>query len=160
ILNIAINTTVSSVNEDEVAKIKEYWGDDVYFICNPTAKLGNAVRNWNKLITDDISLQRQSELIKKLSETGGPLTLGSNGLCGYSEWGISVSPSGEFMTCAYTTQTNGLFGNIKNTSLEEAFRYKHAMESKHFQRYGVYPCLVRADSFDIYIKELRVSHKN
>lgn len=154
ILSIALNTTVSGINHDELPDIRRFCSDDIYFICNPLAPLGNAIVNWDVLMHRE-SINNYSELIKIMSESGGPLTLGSNGLCGYSEWGIAVNPSGEFMACPYTTQTNGLLGNIKTTSLEKAFKSKHELESKHFQRYGASPCLVRADSFDIYLDELK-----
>ena len=103
IYSIAINTTVSNMNEDEVEHIKELFGERVYFICNPLAKLGNASTYWKMFGNDEVSVTRHQEMIQRLSETGGPLTLGSDGLCGYSAWGISVSPSGEYMTCAYQT---------------------------------------------------------
>lgn len=152
VLSVAINTTISSINEDEVEKIKQYFGDDAYFICNPLARLGNAVRNWDSLM-DKKSVKNQKELIKRLSESGGPLMLGNDGLCAYFRWGIAVSPSGDYMTCAYTNETDGLLGNIKTTSLKEAFENKHKIESLF--RPTDTSCLVRSSSFGPYLKHLR-----
>ena len=155
IFGIAINTTVSGINAGEVAQIKAFWGDDVYFICNPLAKLGNAEGNWDALMTPGISIEEQQRLIAGLSESGGPLTLGSDGLCGYSSWGIGVSPTGEYMTCAYTDKTTGLLGSIMTASLAEAFEAKHRLESGHYARFGAIPCLVRAPSFEGYLVSLQ-----
>lgn len=156
VLSVAINTTVTSRNEGEVERIKEFWGDNVYFICNPLARFGNAVENWSRLMKDESleSLPRHRKLIERLSESGGPLTLGTDGLCGYSLWGISIGPSGDYMTCAYTRETNGLFGNIKNLGLKEAFQRKHDRESGHYKAHGVMPCLIRDKSFPSYLEKL------
>jgi len=156
ILSIGINITASTRNEDEIERIKEFWSDDVYFICNPLAKLGNAVDNWNKLMKSEENPEKHRKLIERLSESGGPLTLGNDGICGYSRWGISISPSGDYMTCAYIRATDGLLGNIKNRSLREAFEYKHKIESEHYKKHGVANCLVRANSFNAYLKRLRL----
>lgn len=156
VLSVAINTTVTSRNEGEVERIKEFWEDDVYFICNPLARFGNAVGNWEELMEDEESLQRHRVLIKKLSESGGPLTLGKDGFCGYSKFGIGISPSGDFMTCAYTNQTNGLLGNVESLSLREAFERKHKLESEHYDVVGVTPCLIRDFSFPGYLDRLKV----
>lgn len=159
VLSVAINTTVTSGNEDEIEHIKKFWGDDVYFICNPLARFGNAVVNWKRLIKDDESIQGQKRLIEQLSESGGPLTLGSDGLCGYSEWGISIGPSGDYMTCAYTRETNGLLGNVKTLSLKNAFDHKHARESEHYKTQGKMPCLIRDPSFTSYVAHLKSENK-
>lgn len=154
IVRIAINTTITSLNEKELSKIKNFWGDNIYFICNPIVKLGNAIQNWDKLVLDKESHKKQKKLIKELSESGGPLTLGSDDLCGYSRWGIAIGPYGDYMTCAYTTETNGLLGNIRNTSLREAFNRKHKIESTHYKSHGNVPCLIRATSFNYYLNNL------
>ncbi len=159
VLSVAINTTVTSGNEREVEQIKEFWGDDVYFICNPLAKFGNAVGNWSALIKDNETIKKHRTLIGRVSESGGPLTLGRDGLCGYSQWGISIGPSGDYMTCAYTRETNGLFGNIKNLRLRDAFQSKHDRESKHYGERGVMPCLIRDESFSSYLEKLRSEKK-
>jgi len=153
VYSVAINTTVSSINAGEVEQIKAYWGDKVYFICNPLARLGNARTHWTDLEVDE-KQEDNHELIERLSESGGPLTLGIDGLCGYSAYGVAVSPSGDYITCAYTNQTNGLLGNISGMSLRDAFENKHQLEMEYYGRFGVQPCLVRSDSFLKYIEEL------
>lgn len=143
---IAINTTICSPNEDEVSEIKAHFGDDIFFICNPLARSGNAERNWRKLVDSEESYQKQCQIAAELSESGGPLTL-SNGICGYSRWGIAVDPSGYYMACPYTKRTSGLLGNIRNRNLRDAFDYKHDAESQHYGKYGPSRCLVRSENF-------------
>jgi MoaA/NifB/PqqE/SkfB family radical SAM enzyme len=155
ILRLAINATVSSLNKNEIANIKEFCADDIYFICNPLAKLGNAIGNWNEMLRSEEDYKEIKDIIKKLSETTGPLTLGSNGLCGYSINGISVSPSGNYMTCAYTSLTDGLLGNFADKSLREAYDYKQKQEQAFYNAYGHCPCLVRAPEFDRYLGKLK-----
>jgi MoaA/NifB/PqqE/SkfB family radical SAM enzyme len=158
VLSVAINTTVSGINHDEVPRIKEFCGEDIYFICNPLARLGNAVVNWDNLMHGE-NVVDYMELIRSMSESGGPLTLGNDGLCGYSRWGISVNPCGDYMTCAYTSLTDSLLGNSRQKSLKDAFEYKQGIESMHYAKCGVAPCLVRAQSFQKYILRLKLVAK-
>lgn len=155
VVRLAINTTVSSLNKNEVGKIKEFCGDDIYFICNPLAKLGNATSNWRDLIQSDKDFEEIKKIVKQMSSTTGPLTLGSNSLCGYSINGIAVSPSGDYMTCAYTSLTNGLLGSVNNKSLVEAYDYKNNQELSFYDTYGKHPCLVRSPKFNQYIETLK-----
>jgi len=155
VLRLAVNTTINSHNLNEAQKIKERFRDDFYFICNPLAKSGNAKRRWNELVSDKKDYQKQQELARDLSESGGPLTLGADGLCGYSRWGISVSTSGYYMTCAYTSKTNGLLGHVASENLGEAFERKHGFEGQHYERYGNAPCLMRMPSFGEYVWALK-----
>jgi len=155
VLNVALNTTVSSVNHDEIAAIKRFCADDIYFICNPIVKLGAAATNWKKLIRKGEAVEDFKKLIGHMSESGGPLTLGKDGLCNYSKWGIAINPAGHFMTCAYTNKTDGLLGNIRDTSLRQAFHHKMREEAAFYACYGQAPCLVRHESFSDYIDNLR-----
>jgi MoaA/NifB/PqqE/SkfB family radical SAM enzyme len=157
IVRIALNMTVNSLNKSEVKKIKNFCADDIYFICNPLARLGNATSNWKKLIKSKFDYKQIQKLVKKYSETTGPLTLGRDGLCGYSINGVAVSPSGEYMTCAYTSLTNGLFNSVFNKSLSEIYNYKRKQEQKYYKTYGKCSCLVRSSKFRNYLKSLKAS---
>lgn len=155
ILRVAINTTLTSLNENEVSRIREFGGENAYFICNPLVRLGRANQNWHKLIRGSDTHEIQKQLIERFSESGGPLTLGTDGLCGYSAWGIAVDPGGEYMTCAYTTETNGLLGHIRTKDLRSAFEYKHYLELRQYDSYGKAPCLVRSNAFREYLTKLK-----
>ena len=159
VLSVAINSTISDLNFDEVKTIKSLWGDDTYYICNPIAKFGDAVHNWN-LFRNSLSDKIISKLIKKNSETGGPLTLNEEGLCGYAAYGISISPEGNYMTCAYTNKTDSFLGNIYDTKLKEAWEDKHKKESLYYKKFGNAPCLIRDDSFEEYLKILKTKSEN
>ena len=159
IVRIAINTTVSTLNVDEVKVIKDFCGDDFYFVCNPLAMHGNALNNWNKLNPNFTDIEDYSFLIKELSESGGPLTLDASGICAYSKNGISINPYGDYMTCAYTNKTNGLFKNIHNQSLEEAYKKKSFFENKFYSEKGATPCLIRHKEFQNYINGIREENK-
>jgi len=157
VLSVAVNTTVSDINAHEVQAIKDRFGKGAYFICNPLAVIGNAARHPNLKVLmpsgEDPKI-KYAQLIKETSESGGPLTLGTDGICGYSKLGVAVSPNGDYMTCAYTRETNRLLSNIREISLKKAFEYKQYMEGVHYLKHGVSPCLVRSISFQEYLGSL------
>ena len=138
----------------QFAEVKAFAGDDVYFVCNPLARHGNAVGNWAALIDSEGDFVQQQQLVRSYSESGGPLTLDRIGLCGYSVSGVGIGPYGDYMTCAYTWKTNGLLGNVRSRSLREAYEFKARVERDHYARYGRSPCLVRDVSFDLYLHGL------
>jgi len=154
VLRLALNTTVSAINFEELESIKEFCGEDIYFICNPLANLGSAQETWNTLMQNK-SPEDFDEIISKLSESGGPLMLGANKMCNYQTNGIAISPYGHYMTCAYTNLTNGLLGTTQEKSLKEAFEYKQKIEQTHTKKYGKANCFIRADSFQEYLSELK-----
>jgi MoaA/NifB/PqqE/SkfB family radical SAM enzyme len=154
VVNLALNMTVCSRNEEEIEDLKALAGEDMYFVCNPLARHGNAIGNWSTLVDGESDWLRQQALAQQYSESGGPLTLNRVGLCGYSVNGIGIGPFGHYMTCAYTARTNDLLGTIRNRSLREAYAFKNSQELQHYARHGVVPCLVRANSFDLFVGEL------
>jgi MoaA/NifB/PqqE/SkfB family radical SAM enzyme len=154
VLSVAVNSTVNDLNLNEIKTLKSFWKEDAYYICNPVAKFGNAINNWGVLrgeLKDEIIYA----VAKENSETGGPLTLDKEGLCGYSAYGISISPGGDYMTCAYTNQTDGFFGNVGEIKLKEAWENKHEKEFLHYKKFGNVPCLIRDDSFEKYLEQLK-----
>lgn len=157
---LAIVTTVTSRNKDEIPKIKKFCNDEIYFICNPLANLGNAINNWNDLISSDNDFKKIREIVLNYSETSGPLTLDQNGLCGYSLNGIAVNPSGYFMTCAYTSLTTGFLGSIFENSIMESYEKKNQHESDYYKEFGNFPCLVRSEHFKNYVNGLKNSKKS
>lgn len=159
ILRLALNMTVCSRNKTEAAQIKAFAGEDMYFVCNPLAREGNAEGNWSALIDNEQDFAEQQRIAREFSESGGPLTLGRGGMCGYSINGIGIGPYGDYMTCAYTWKTNGLLGTIRERSLREAYEFKNAVERDHYARTGAAPCLVRAATFDFFLANLAVAQR-
>jgi len=157
IVRLALNMTVCSRNKGEIEEIKAFAGDDMYFVCNPLARHGNAVGNWAALIDSEEDFAEHQRLVQHYSESGGPLTLDRMGVCGYSINGIGIGPFGHYMTCAYTSKTNGLLGTIRDRSLREAYEFKNAVERQHYAHYGRVPCLVRAASFESFLTTLASS---
>ncbi len=154
IVNTAVITTICKINEDEIAKIKSYFGDDTYFVCNPLAYEGGAIKNWPILMGSlESNSPQHMQIIRENSESGGPLTF-FNGKCGYSYNGLAVYPDGTYATCAYTSKTNGRLGNTKNATIKDAFSKKHKIEQSHYEQFGDCPCLVRSNDFDKYVKSL------
>lgn len=160
ILRLALNMTICSRNKGEIADVKAFAGDDMYFVCNPLARQGNAEGYWRVLIDSEDDFAEQQRLVRAYSESGGPLTLDRVGLCGYSVNGIGIGPYGDYMTCAYTWKTNGLLGNVRNRSLQEAYEFKRAVERTHYAQNGAAPCLIRASSFDAYLGRLKASGRS
>lgn len=156
VLSVGVNSTVNDLNLGEIPILKSLWGEDAYYICNPIAKLGNAINNWSILKRENIEDNLIMEIIKENSETGGPLTLTETGLCGYSKNGISISPNGDYMTCAYTNLTDGFFGNIKEIKLKKAWDRKYKKELDYYKKYGGAPCLIRSKYFNEYLNDLKL----
>lgn len=154
IVRLAIVTTITSLNETEVEEIKKFCGGDIYFISNPLAREGNAIANWDMLVSDEEGRSRHANLARRLSESGGPLTFGKRNICEYSGSGLAIGPSGHYMTCAYTPKTDGLLGNVNDTSLADAFGFKNRIEMEFYEKYGPRPCLVRDPHFPEYIRNL------
>jgi MoaA/NifB/PqqE/SkfB family radical SAM enzyme len=154
ILRLALNMTLCSRNQNEIEAIKAFASDDMYFVCNPLARHGNAEGNWSVLIDSEEDFVEQQRLVRQHSESGGPLTLDKVGLCGYSMNGIGIGPYGHYMTCAYTSKTNGLLGTIRDRSLRDAYNFKTGLEREHYSNFGKAPCLVRAASFTQFLGSL------
>jgi hypothetical protein len=157
IVRLALNMTVTSRNKAEMADLKAFAGDDMYFVCNPLARHGNAEGNWKAMIDSEEDFAEQQRLVREFSESGGPLTLDRAGLCGYSINGIGIGPYGHYMTCDYTWKTNGLLGTIRDRSLRETYECKNRVEREHYTQQGQVPCLVRAGSFETFLDRLALS---
>ncbi|OIO16751.1 hypothetical protein COT27_03080 [Candidatus Kuenenbacteria bacterium CG08_land_8_20_14_0_20_37_23] len=159
VVNTAIITTISKINEGEIQEIKSHFGDDTYFVCNPLAYDGGAVKNW-PILMKDLSPNPDDHMqsIKNFSESGGPLTL-FDGRCGYSYHGLAVYPDGTYATCAYTSKTNGFLGNTENCNPKKAFDYKHGKEKFFYEKFGDTPCLIRNQNFDSYVMGLSPNTK-
>jgi len=155
VLRLALNMTVCSKNKEEIEEIKAFAAEDMYFICNPMARHGNAVGNWLSLIDNEKEYVEHQRLASKNSQSGGPLTLNNIGVCGYSLNGIGIGPYGHYMTCAYTYKTNGLLGTIRDHSLKDAYEFKTRVERQSYAIHGRVPCLVRATWFDSFLKTLK-----
>ncbi|MFZ2310234.1 MAG: radical SAM protein [Patescibacteria group bacterium] len=154
VVNTAIISTICKINEDEIVEIKNHFGDDTYFVCNPLAYEGGAIKNWPILMGNlNSSPDHHMQIIKECSESGGPLTF-FNKRCGYSNNGLAVYPDGTYATCAYTSKTNGYLGNTKNATIKDAFLKKHKIEQSHYEQFGDCSCLVRSSNFDKYVKSL------
>jgi len=154
IVRLALNMTICSRNKGEIAEVRAFAGEDMYFVCNPLARHGNAEGNWSALIDSEEDFAEQQRLVQTYSESGGPLTLDRVGLCGYSINGIGIGPYGHYMTCPYTWKTNGLLGTIRDRSLREAYEFKTSIEREQYFKHGHVPCLVRATSFDSFLVSL------
>lgn len=152
VVRLAINMTICSRNKTEIGSLKKLAGNDTYFICNPLAREGNALANWNRLVDSEADYAEHQRLARLHSESGGPLTLDKTGVCGYSNNGLAISPFGDYMTCAYTSRTNGLLGTIWDRSLQEAYELKHCAELRHYEKRGRVPCLVRDLNFEMFLK--------
>ena len=155
-VNTAIITTLCKTNEDEIEEIKSYFGDDTYFVCNPLAYEGGAIKNWPILMGNlRPNSDSHMQIIKKCSESGGPLTL-FNGTCGYSNHGLAIYPDGTYATCAYTSKTNGLLGKVGCLGLKEAWENKHKNESSYYKEFGNVSCLIRDEKFGQYVDKLKI----
>jgi organic radical activating enzyme len=142
---VAINTVDSHKNKGELAKIRDFCGDDFVFVCNTPMHIGRAAIN-----------AQFKDVIPDLGTM--PLGTTSDGIwCAYMRNGISVGANGDILMCAYSLESSGRLGNICDGGLE---KHKDAAKSAFDSNYGLanHPrCILRDPKYGEFIQGLRAS---
>ncbi len=137
ITRLGVITIVTKQNMDEISKIKNWCGDDIFFICNFPIKEGNATKNWTKLVGNDLD-----DLIKishKFTDTGtgGVSTPLKDGKCVALYNGITVDTNGNVLVCPASVNT--IIGNIKDETLVQLWK----KIKEYTQKKGNPKCIAR-----------------
>lgn len=112
---LGLITIVTKQNKDGIEEIKEWCGDDIFYICNFPIQEGSAADNWDRLVGDNI--QELIEISHKYTDTGyaglsAPL---KDGRCAALYNGITIDTNGDVLVCPASVNTR--VGNIANSDL-------------------------------------------
>ncbi len=154
--SLAINMVVNTINCDEVEKVQDFCGDDIVFVCNQPTRIGLAERNWTVLYGETPSNPNIDSIIARMSVAQQPLGTTTDGQwCAYMRNGISISPDGQVLTCAYALETVGLYDAPNLDDL--AATNLNVMQSvqEFYDQYGHSRCILRHPKYEEFITFLR-----
>lgn len=157
ILPLAIHSIVTSDNREEIPRIREFVGEDVFFSVAPIMNRGNTREHSNLLINPG-----QVESIIDQYSDGSLIVLDSSirdvgrPICGTFYYGLGIRYDGEVLFDAHAYDTAGLFGNIRNHHLHELVERLRDAQRTYFERFsdGGF-CPLRNPNFDNFVRYLR-----
>ncbi|MDO8524409.1 MAG: radical SAM protein [bacterium] len=157
-VRLGINVTVTKQNQHELDAIKEFAGDDIFFVANPPIKIGKLQNPsaWKELVGN--TYEELNKVAKEKSETSGQSSL-EGGICSYFYRGISVDVDGALLSCGYATESSFL-GDATNATAEELLKHYHRIR-KGFKNFlseikqESIPCPLRSDLYHLFLEELR-----
>lgn len=156
---LAMNTTIQKDNVHELEEIKAFAGHDMQFICNvpmPEGKL-RTYKNWEQLVGSDLPLF--TRLAHEKSETGSHSSVSDEGVCSYFFLGLAVDSDGEFLTCAYASDSALHLGNARDVVTPEDFLSRYTMSRQKYTEWcskiGRKPsCPLRDQAYENFIHSL------
>jgi len=166
---IAINAVISSVNLDELfvkgfnidgkfikcficgeepdifEPLKDFCGNDFALVYNSLMRIGKASSDENFEDIEEIKVR-----IRESSKNSFPLgTISSGQWCAYMRNGISVGAGGDILTCAYSLESAGKLGNIREGVLRKYFGIANSAVDKFYEQNVHNRCILR----HLYYKE-------
>lgn len=153
IVRLAVNFVLNKLNERELEEAKRFCGQDVMFVCNHVMPSGSAVGEWRELVGTREEYERMKETAARESDNNGltGLTVDET-RCGYWARGISVGSNGSVLACAYTGESKGAFGNVREEKLEELKRKVDESVEKFEGKHGAHFCIKRHEQFQEYVQ--------
>lgn len=150
VTRLGVNTTVTRLNQGELAKIKEFvHTHGMQFICNPLMPTGLAGndRVWEMLVGSEANYVEQARLATEYSDTHGQSSI-RDGRCSYGYRGIAVDVDGTMMLCGYAHGPDGAMPNVKDMSVDELVEFHRQIKScwKRCETEGCMHCITRADT--------------
>jgi len=140
---IAINTVVSRYNVLEAEQVKEFCGKDFVLVYNTPMNIGRASSDSSFRVDEELSKK-----IKALSAKTIPLgTTSDRNWCAYMRNGVSVGVDGEILACAYSLETAGKFGNVRQGKLSEYVGKANLTVDKFYKKKGHSRCILRHEDY-------------
>jgi MoaA/NifB/PqqE/SkfB family radical SAM enzyme len=153
VVRIAINTVATQSNIYEIEKVKRFCGEDIIFVCNLPFNAGSARYNWNYLYGSDPSNIAIDKVVERMSFENGPLGTTCDGKwCAYMRHGLSIGTKGEILTCAYALETEGLYGNVRDYSLDYFIEKVRNSLDTFYTIYGHERCILRHPHYADFLK--------
>ncbi|MBU0471273.1 MAG: hypothetical protein KKF65_01515, partial [Nanoarchaeota archaeon] len=143
---VAINTVVSHKNKGELVKIQDFCEDDFAFVCNKPMNIGRAIGN-----------AQFSDVVSNLDTI--PLgTTSDNTWCAYMRNGISVGANGDILICAYSLESAGLLGNIRQDGLRQYIGVANKRVDEFYHKTTHSRCILRHPEYQKFITEIGGKH--
>lgn len=143
---IAINTVVSHKNQGESTQIKDLCGDDFVFVSNTPMNIGRATEN-----AQFLDVMPDFDTI--------PLGTISDGCwCAYMRNGISVGANGEILICAYSLESSGKLGNVRNGGLKQHIKQANRAVDNFYGKKDHSRCILRHPCYQEFISGLEDKH--
>jgi MoaA/NifB/PqqE/SkfB family radical SAM enzyme len=154
--SLAVNMVVNQLNVAEAESIREFCGEDIAFVCNRPTRIGLAEHNWEVIYGQEASNSSVDSVIDNLSKDHPPLGTTPDGRwCAYMRNGISISPQGEILTCAYAIGTAGCYGKLNSADLASANRRVMESVDEFYRLHGHSRCILRHAKYKEFIAVLR-----
>ncbi len=115
-------TIINQHNKEEIPAIREFCGDDAFYICNYPINKGGARSVWDSYVgsPEDLGeLVRIANMYTDTFRTGLSLSVRS-GQCVTLNHGVTIDTNGNVHACPAMVDTN--LGNISDYSVEELWR--------------------------------------
>tara|TARA_Y100000310_G_C20606958_1_gene775988 strand:+ start:456 stop:1457 length:1002 start_codon:yes stop_codon:yes gene_type:complete len=115
-------TIINQHNKDEVPGIKEFCGDDAFYICNYPINKGGATSVWDSYVGTEEDLKGLIRIANIYTDTlaaglSAPIKSGQYIMLNH---GITIDTNGNTHACPAMVDTN--LGNIADTTVEEIWR--------------------------------------
>ncbi|MBI5159317.1 radical SAM protein [Candidatus Micrarchaeota archaeon] len=152
VVRLAVNFVLNKLNLNEVQSMKAFCADDVMFVCNHVMPSGSALGEWGELVGTREEYERMKEMAARESDNNGlsGLTVDET-RCAYWARGISIGSTGEVLTCAYTGESAGAFGNVREDGLKELKKRVDESVRRFEGEHGAHFCIKRHAQFQEYV---------
>lgn len=155
VYQFAIHMTVTADNSKNIPDIMEFCGEDIYFDCQPLAKVGEALLH-PSLIGDKNTYKHYREasyimarpMVLTKTETG-------KDVCCLFYYGLAIGYEGEVMFDTHAIETKNSIGNIRKTSLMELIKKVKQIKNLFIEKYATYYCPVRDEKYQDFLEFLK-----
>lgn len=152
VVRLAIHSTVSSENLDEMRALKDLVNDDMLFSCDYVANIGDAKNN---PVLRQVAEQVLIDVAR--SSTDSRIVIADrNGreVCGLFAYGFAVGSDGSIMLDAHAMETDGYVGNIRERPIVELVERSNELKQVFFEQFGTGYCLMRDENFGRFVDYL------
>lgn len=158
VYRLAIHTTVSANNYQNLAEIVSFCDEDVYFSCEHVAKVG--VANDNAEIyggKEDFTIY--NEIKQSSHSVMRPMVIAESDhnplACCFFYYGIAIGYEGEIMLDTHAIETKKKIGNISEfDNLKEVINVSKRLKNTFYERFGKNYCIIRDDNYNKFLEYL------
>ncbi len=135
VYQLLIHSTIASNNYEQMEKLKDFCGDDIYFDCQLISAVGDAKKNISSFKKGKKTFKEIQKEIKPpmiLSKTKDGETI-----CGLFYYGIFIGYTGDVILDASIEESLKYLGNTKKLSLKELNDRRIKLRDIYLQGYNL-----------------------